>query len=469
MRRAVTSRLLVTSIAVACAAAAGGWRHSYTNMLWADFNSPTLLTPEVNDFVASAYSIVSLEKCFGRAQNLTTEDAFIAAAGALKAANPSVKTLFYFHASVDISGPAFAPCYASGAYFLAHPELWLRDDNNATIMNGPFLSHDLTTGAAERYMVDTVVGVLMRAPALFDGVFADGTLSQPYANVSQPREDAVNAAVNAVTLAESLALNAARPDAPGGVQVIGNGLAQYHAANPYYPADDGMGMVPFTDGVCVEHWAAFEMTDASNCSIIPAMVEDMLARIAAVAALNKTVLIKGWPGPVTTPITSLGPSWPASCGAPAGSSHAERGQQALEWFTPAYALFLLAVEPTVFWSYSWWYSSTDGYYAPATPADANTTSAPIGWYPDLKRPLGEPAGPAARVSGGSGWVYTRTFDHAVVTVDLANWRGATIAWQLDSAAEPPPQPQAQREAAALSEAAAAATYTNPVRPRLGFP
>ena len=286
-------RCTVASLAVAAASAAGGWRHAFENFLWADFRSPTLLPADVNAFIASTYAIVSLEKCFGRAQNLTTEDAFIAAAGALKAANPSVRTLFYFHASVDIAGPTFPPCYASGEYFLAHPELWLKDDNNNSVMNGPFLSHDLTSGAAERYMVDTVVGVLRRNPALFDGVFADGTLSQPFANMSTPREDAVNAAVNAVTLAESLALNAARPDAPGGVQVIGNGLAQYHAANPYFPADDGMGMVPFTDGVCVEHWAAFEMTDASNCSVIPAMIEDMLARIASVAALNKTVLIKG--------------------------------------------------------------------------------------------------------------------------------------------------------------------------------
>ena len=152
---------------------------------------------------------------------------------------------------------------------------------------------------------------------------------------------------------------------------------------------------------------------------------------------------------MTTPITSLGPSWPASCGAPAGSTHAERGQQALEWFVPAYALFLLAVEPTVYWSYSWWYSVDDGIFAPATPADANSTSAPVNWYPDLQKPLGAPAGPAARVPGGSGWVYTRTFDHAVVTVDLSNWRGATIAWQQDGAAKPPPPLQA-------------ATYTNPV-------
>lgn len=183
------------------------------------------------------------------------------------------------------------------------------------------------------------------------------------------------------------------------------------------------------DGVCVEHFGAFEMTDASNCSLIPAMMEDMMSRIASVAALNKTVLVKGWPGPVTLPIDPLGPTWPASCGETAGTTHIERGAQALRWFTASYSIFLLVVDSTVYWSYSWWYDLHDGYFPPSTAADANTTSAPLGWYPDLAKPLGSPRGPAVRLPGGSGWIYNRLFEHANVTVDLANYRDtATIQW-----------------------------------------
>jgi len=59
---------------------------------------------------------------------------------------------------------------------------------------------------------------------------------------------------------------------------------------------------------------------------------------------------------------------------------------------------------------------------------ANSTSAPLGWYPDLNRPLGAPLGPAQPQQAGS-WLYTRAFEHALVTVDLANYRtGSTIAW-----------------------------------------
>ena len=388
-----------------------------------------MLTAEKNAIIASTYAIVSLEKCWGRAQNFTTEDAFIIQARALKAVNPALKTIFYFHATCDISGPSFAPCYASGAFFMAHPELWLYNDTNQPLMNGPFIFHNLTTAAGERYLVDAVLGVQRRAPELFDGVFSDGALAQPYAGMSSPaRTGAENAAINAVALAQSLALNAAAGAPAEGVRVVGNGLAQYALDDPAFPPDLGMAMVPFMDGVCVEHWAAFEMTNAANCSLIPARMAQMLGLIAAVAAQNKTVLIKGWPGPVTTPITSMGPSWPASCGAPAGAYREARGRDALAWFTPSYALFLLAVEDTVFWSYSWWYSEADGYWAPASVAEANLTSAPLGWYPDLQRPVGAPRGPAARVAGGSGWVYQRDFEHATVTVDLADYKAGAIVW-----------------------------------------
>jgi hypothetical protein len=332
---------------------------------------------------------------------------------------------------VDISGPTFSPCYAAGEYFIAHPELWVYDDFGNVIMNGPFYLHNLTVADTERYMVSTPLGVQARNSSLFDGIFADSTLASPYANLSQAPDDALNAAINEVSLAQSLAFNAAAPDGGSsglGIQVIGNGLAQYHGANPGFPADDGMGMVPFMDGVCVEHFAAFEMTNTSNCSLIPAMMQEMLGHIAATAALNKTVLIKGWPGPVNTPIAQFGPTWPASCGADAGETRIARAANALAYFTPSYALFLLAVEPTVYWSYSWWYSIADGYFPPASEADANTTSAPLGWYPDLSKPLGAPLGPATQIEGGSGWIYTRSFEHAMVSVDLANYQAANITY-----------------------------------------
>jgi len=232
---------------------------------------------------------------------------------------------------------------------------WLRGDDGNPLLNGPFLLRNLTQPGLQRYMIDTPLSVQATNPMLFDGIFYDGALASPYPNMSTARMGRENDAVNTVALAISEALSA-RAHVAGAHQVIGNGLAQYHASNPVFPADDGVGMVPWMDGVCVEHWAAFEMTSTGNCSLFPAMVLDMMERIAATAAQNKTVLVKGWPGPVTTPITSLGPSLPAACNASAGggATHAARAATAAQWFEPSYALFLLVADNTVYWSYSWW-------------------------------------------------------------------------------------------------------------------
>ena len=394
-------------------------------MLWADFGAIDFLTADQAKFIASTYQIVSLEKCFAQqVQKVYTEDAFAQTALQLKALNPKVKILFYFHMTVDISGPSFPPCYAAGNTFLQHPDWWLRDDNDQPVMNGPFLFHNLTHPDVVRYMVDTPIGVLQANLPLMDGIFSDGTLAGPYTGVSEDRVRAENEGINNVALATTLAMHAVK----SGTQVIGNGLAQYHQANPDFPADDGMGMLPYMDGVCVEHFGAFEMTNPDNCSLIPQLTFEMLNNIAAASALNKTILVKGWPGPVSVPIDALGPEWPASCKATAGATRIERAQQAGEWFMPAWALFLQIADDTVFWSYSWWYDVHDGYYPdPTDPGQGNSSSAPSVWYPQLGDPLGRPLGPFTRVPGGSGWLLERRFENAMATIDLADFKSGIVS------------------------------------------
>lgn len=119
--------------------------------------------------------------------------------------------------------------------------------------------------------------------------------------------------------------------------------------------------------------------------------------------MNATVLVKGWPGPVNTPISSLGPSLPASCPTPAGDSHAARGAVAAAWFEPALALYLLVAEPTVWWSYTWWYDIHDGV-CESPHSSAFTTLCPMCVFPFLLRAYRpEPLG-CERELGASGMV-----------------------------------------------------------------
>jgi hypothetical protein len=48
-------------------------------------------------------------------------------------------------------------------------------------------------------------------------------------------------------------------------------------------------------------------------------------------------------------------------------------------------------------------------------------------FPEYARPLGPPRGPAIK----SGWIYTRTFEHAQVRLDIENER-AEIVWGLEN-------------------------------------
>jgi hypothetical protein len=204
---------------------------------------------------------------------------------------------------------------------------------------------------------------------------------------------------------------------PSGV-VIANGLGLY----PDNPPDHGLSLLPHVDGLMVEHFMAFESLDPVNGTLVPAMFAEAVALLATAAADNKTVLVRAWPGPATLPIGALGPSWP---GGRQPTTYAGLAGAAAAWLTPALAAYLIVATPTTWFSYTWWYTAPDGVY----PCPAGECSAPAGWYPDLARPLGAPTSPAGtRVPGGTGWAYSRTFEHATVWFDAGNVSGATITW-----------------------------------------
>jgi hypothetical protein len=64
--------------------------------------------------------------------------------------------------------------------------------------------------------------------------------------------------------------------------------------------------------------------------------------------------VKAWPGPVTTPIEALGPSWTSAAGAPAPSDYDGRAAAAAQWLEPALAAYLILAQNNTFMSYSWW-------------------------------------------------------------------------------------------------------------------
>ena len=80
----------------------------------------------------------------------------------------------------------------------------------------------------------------------------------------------------------------------------------------------------------------------------------------------------------------------------------------------ALAAYLIMAEPSVYFQYQWWYASNNGMVP--CPADPASCAFPYGFYPEYKYPLGAPLGPAVL----TGYVYTRSFQHANATLNLIN-------------------------------------------------
>jgi len=435
---AVPAAAAVTAPPAAPPPARAPWTHDWASvagMLWGDWGHPYIsdanFTASDLAFVGRSLAIVSLEKCLGLGNVSSTEQAFVAIAAALKAANPAVRVLFYYSAGADIT-----PCYAASANFTANASWWLRDDAGVPyVMSAqqPWYYHDPTVPEAVAWWSQVPLSLPDAAfeRGLVDGVFADGIIfGAPFANTTADRNVALEAAYAAMGNATSSALNAASPPPSYRRQVIGNGIALYG-----YPPDHGVSSLPYLDGVCFEHFASFELIGA-NGSLVPALMAELIGLVQIAAVAEQTVLIKSWPGPVVTPITSLGPSWP---GGTQPRDRAGLGEAAAAMMNGSLAMFLLVVEPNVWLSYSWWYDVLDGYFP--CPDQPQRCSAPVGWYPQWQLPLGAPTGPATRLGPGvgSGWVYTRSFASATVTVDLVDpWgtagahasalRGAVIEW-----------------------------------------
>jgi hypothetical protein len=314
--------------------------------LWADFGSASFLPGEkaggdrpcppprgdlfcgLSDkdaaFVAKTYSVVSLEKCFGvRPGN--THDAnhtmanFAATAQQIMRLAPVDKkppqVLFYWSSNV-----AVADCYedAFGGAILQHEEWWLRNKTGGYIWNSvhdvgkrPWI--DFTVPAAAAWWVSVPLAAQKLSQGAMAGVFVDSAGN--WANVLSKRK--------LITAEKAAALNAAHRSAISELRrqlrraigpealVLGNALGP--CTNPPC-GPDGVELLRnhTVDGVCAEHFGAFEWSkNQTTGQVDAAVVRQWLDLFDAAAATNGSVFVKTWFGPETSPIDTSGPSWPA--------------------------------------------------------------------------------------------------------------------------------------------------------------
>ena len=152
----------------------------------------------------------------------------------------------------------------------------------------------------------------------------------------------------------------------------------------------GMELLPYADGVCLEHFDHFGSTGKES-------IASDLAMIREAAEMGKMVIFKAWPGFSWLDREIL------------AKPHEELNRLAAERITFPLACYLVAAGEFTYFCYSWGYELDNGF---------------LDWYPEYDKPLGRPLEDAAQ----NGWVYTRRFEHAAVRVDLEN-KQATIDWK----------------------------------------
>lgn len=386
-------------------------------------------------FIADTYKVVLFSKCVQPSENISVSDAIIGLAKRVKARNPSIKVLQYFNVQMW-------PCYLDTdplfAKFLAHEEMWLKDDNGNTVLSQfGTPSMDYTKQAA----VDLLVGMPIQdtdGPPILDGFLFDGAaVYNPISNISGARNEALKLATwRAAGLVQQ------RLTAANGGLVLANGMAG-GPVDPFVNDPYNLGVLDHVNGIENERGTpSFEYVNHTTGAFYNDKVAANLAAVEKAAQYdNGSRVYSGnyWAGPIVgfkkrTPGDNASgfPMYAAGDPnnvAPTGTRAEifEGWKQILsKWLPFNLAMFLIVAGDRSYFTQMVWYAAFEGFMP--CPDAPDSCMAPSPFYPEMHKPLGPPAGPR-QVLSTYKWV--RHFEHATVTVDLDEplGPGTSIVWK----------------------------------------
>ena len=331
-------------------------------------------TDEEVEFVATHSDLVCLEKGHGAIPHGSTERGIEHDAARLKKVNPRIKVIYYWNTFLDYS------MYDAHRVYGEHPKWWLRTlDGSLDTKHGRLKRYDLSNAEVQRWWAEEVRKAVVNGSC--DGVFMDAfpQIASP-ANIrlwGQKKYDAIRQGLIDT-------IKRTREKAGADCVLIFNGVRNTGRLHL------GMKYLRWTDAATIEHFDQFQSRDKEN---VVRDIEDMIE-----AGKNgKAVVMKGWPG-----FNWLDRELQ-------GEPYDELLAQARENITFPLACFLVAAQPHSYFCYSWGYREQHGS---------------LSEYPELQRPLGEPLGDAVR----EGWIYTRSFEHVDVWVDVSA-KKAKLDWK----------------------------------------
>lgn len=337
------------------------------------------LTDEEIRFVAATSNFVCLEKGHGRDRFGSTEKGIAYDARRLKAANSSLKVLFYWNSFLNY------PLYDACREIQTHPDWIFRDIAGLPIYKVRNLEQYNLLNPQFRTWWAIIAGKSTRTLGC-DGIFMDA-VNQAKRSIWMKRgwgegsEDRLTDAVIDM-------MKQARAKMGESGLIVYNGIRSSDSGETL----SGLEYIDHADGVKVEHFTAFNSRSKES------VAQDIEA-ISRAGKAGKMVIVKGWPDPDFTWLNEE-----KMRTEPAGLA-----QEARTKITFSLACFLVAAERHSYFCYSWGYRENNGSLVD---------------YPEFHKRLGEPAGDSTR----EGWTYRRSFEHASVWVDLDR-REARIDWK----------------------------------------
>ncbi|WP_197440933.1 putative glycoside hydrolase [Thalassoglobus neptunius] len=351
--------------------------------LYMHIRKATAYSDEELNFLAK-FPLITFEKANGHRDYGSIEAGTLAAARAVKAINPDTTILYYRNVIVHYQG------YEADKELEQIPDAFLHDSNGRTnLIRNRLEAYDLSNESVRRWWVRACQDVTS-SPHI-DGVFLDGNVKALEPNflrnqIGASRKDETIDGYHSLTKQTREAIG------PDKLMVANILRARFdNAGLEYLDTFDGSYLEGFfhnVEGVSYEEYVA---------KGIDAMQQ--AARQGKIIAFTSGMIP---PGAETRNTSVLGIDEPHRI---AGSD-----DQTKSSLVYPLAIFLICAEKHSY------FRIHEGYSA-----DENTRW--MRWFPEYDRPLGPPKGPAQR----DGFRYSRSFQHATVSVDLEN-RNAEIQW-----------------------------------------
>lgn len=344
---------------------------------WLIVRKASAFNREETDLIAQS-SLVVFEKETGFKDAGSVEEGILRAARVVKALNPTTVTLFYWNAVINYQH------YKANQVFERNLDRWaLKKEGKTLLFKNRYPVYNLLDGGWQDWWVSTAKE--MASDPAIDGVMIDAicktTPSDDGARSLYPRDDYGRAYLETATRLRSEV---------GSKLLVGNAIrANAPQCNLHH--------LGYLDGSYVERWAV----PMGGAKFEDYVLDGMTAMAQALSA-GKLILFNSGPD-------MFGGDRALS------EDYEEKERWMKQNIQFPLAVFLVIAEEG---AYFHWGSG------PNTLAGANRDVWRNDIYPELSRPLGKPSGPAVR----EGYVFTRSFEHLDVWLDIRN-REAKLDWK----------------------------------------